>query len=177
MVNSSIQIDKPLRNESGDYYHGYIDKVNAEDALEGLQSQYFTSLDFLSAIPEEKWSYAYAEGKWTIKELLVHIIDAERVFAYRALRVSRNDLTPIPGFDQDIYVPASRANDRTINSIIEEYKTVRQATYSLFDNMRPSDLTNRGTASGQVITPRAIAWIIIGHEKHHLDVIMDRYLD
>ena len=173
--NTLIKILRPAANESAPYYHGYIDQVKYDDAMEGLEVQYFTAIEFFKSIPEEKWDYRYQDGKWTIKEVILHVIDAERIFAYRALRIARNDATPLPGFDQDIYVPESNAENRSANSIIEEYKTVREATHSLFINMSNEAISRIGTASDNPISPRALAWILLGHEQHHISVIKERY--
>ena len=171
-----VTIARPESHESAAYYFRYIDQVSGTDALDRLQSQYFTTLNFLKAIPEDKWSYRYQEDKWSIKEVLGHLMDAERVFAYRALRVGRKDKTPLPGFDQDLYVPSSGHHDRTPLSLIEEYKTVREATYSLFENLPAATLLEIGEASDNPISCRALAWIILGHEIHHIKVLSERYL-
>ena len=170
-IGGPVTIARPDSDESAAYYFRYIDQVSGLDALEGLQSQYFTTLNFLKSIPEDGWNYRYEDGKWSIKEVVGHLMDAERVFAYRALRVGRKDKTPLPGFDQDPYVPNSGHHDRTALSLIEEYKTVREATYSLFENLSEEALLEIGEASGSPISCRALAWIILGHEVHHIKVL------
>ena len=127
-------------------------------------------------MPPDKLTYRYAENKWTIKEILVHIMDDERIYAYRALRIARNDKTPLPGFEQDDYVPFSKANQRSLASILREYKTVRQATVSLFTSFNMEDLLRIGTANDHPVSVRALAWHIAGHELHHLNIIKERYL-
>ena len=120
--------------------------------------------------------FRYAENKWTIKEILVHIMDDERIFMYRALRIARNDKTPLPGFEQDDYVPYSRANERSLANIFREYKTVRNATLSLFNSLSKEDLMRVGTANNHHVNVRALAYHIAGHELHHLNIIKERYL-
>ena len=131
---------------------------------------------FLNAIPKDKLEYRYAEGKWTVKEIIQHIIDTERIFAYRALRVARNDKTALPGFEENDYALTGNANARTLESLLAEYKAVRQATIALFNSFSDDMLKHIGTASNSPISARAIGFIIIGHEAHHCNVIKERYL-
>jgi uncharacterized damage-inducible protein DinB len=133
-------------------------------------------LSLLDETPKEKLEYAYAEGKWTLAEVLLHIIDAERVFQYRALRFARNDKTPLPGFDQDVYVPHSNASKRTIEDIKEEYMAVRQSTILLFNSFDDEALQRLGVSSGSPLSVRATGFIISGHQAHHLKIIRERYL-
>ena len=172
----NLVIGRPGNDEAAPYYYKYIEQVKGEDGLENLQHQYFTTLNFLKAIPQNRWDHRYEAGKWSIKEVIGHMLDAERIFTYRALRIARGDATPMQGFDQDSYVPMSGYSDRTPLSIIEEYKTVRQATYSLFENLDNDAILRSGEASGYQVTCRAMAWIILGHEAHHISIIKDRYL-
>jgi uncharacterized damage-inducible protein DinB len=127
-------------------------------------------------LPEEKLTYRYVEKKWTIKEILVHIMDDERIFAYRALRIARNDKTPLPGFEQEDYVPYSRANERSLASIFKEFKTIRNATLSLFRSLKKDDFLRTGIANNHPVSVRALAYHIAGHELHHINVIKERYL-
>jgi uncharacterized damage-inducible protein DinB len=130
----------------------------------------------LMSLTPEQWMYRYAEGKWTIKEILLHIIDDERIFAYRALRIARGDTTPLPGFDQDPYVVTSRANERSVESLLEEYASVRHATLTLFGNL-PDDVWMRsGVANNHAVTVRALVYHLAGHELHHLNIINEKYL-
>lgn len=163
-------------NEYNAYYKTYIDKSKDLTLKDSLKYNYETVLQFLKDIPEAKLEYRYAEGKWTIKEIILHLIDTERIFAYRALRISRNDLTELAGFDQDAYVPESMANQRSLDSLLEEYTAVRYATISLFDNLSDSKLKTLGTASNSSLSARAAGFIIVGHENHHCEVITNRYL-
>ena len=167
---------RPNANEFNPYYQTYVGKVGEGNILSILEQQEAEMASFYESIPEDRWEYRYAEGKWTPKEVLLHIIDAERVFSYRALRVGRDDTTPMPGFDQDPYVETSAANDRTPASLIAEYRAVRQATLALFKNLPASAWDQLGTASDSPISPLALAYIIAGHEIHHSMITKERYL-
>jgi len=164
-------------SEYNPYYKPYIDAVNKDlGIVEGLKQNLDDVVSFYSNIPKEKHSYAYAEGKWTIKDVLLHIIDTERIFAYRALRIARQDGTPLAGFEQDDYVVHANAEKRTMESMLEEYRTVRQATITLFSSYDTDTLLFIGEASGFPVSVRAIGYIIMGHENHHLKIIKERYL-
>jgi hypothetical protein len=127
-------------------------------------------------VPEEKLSYRYAEGKWTIKEIMAHLIDDERIYAYRALRFARNDQTELPGFDQDDYAIESAANERSLDDLLEEFAAVRRSTIALFNSFDERVWTRSGVASGNVMSVRAAAYHIAGHELRHLNIIKERYL-
>ena len=169
-------ITRPAAEECAPFYQKYIDQVPGEDALALLRETLESTANFLEKIPEEKWDFRYAPGKWSLKESFIHLIDAERVFAYRALRISRNDTTPLAGFDQDTYIPFYQAERRSPDSIIEEYRSVRRATITLFQHLDEEALARTGTASGSAVTVRALAYIIAGHEQHHLRLARERYL-
>ena len=158
------------------FYQTYINKAQDVDLKQSLRENFERVLDFLNTILEDKLEYRYAEGKWTIKEVIQHLIDAERIFAYRALRIARQDQTPLPGFEENDYVPTSFANDRSRAELLADYKAVRQATVSLFDSFRDDMLFQMGTASNSPISVRALGFITIGHENHHCQVIKERYL-
>ena len=162
--------------EYNPYYHTYVKKTNGIDLKEGLNSNMDVIISFFKNIPREKLEYRYATGKWTIKEIIQHVIDTERIFSYRALRIARQDQTALPGFDQDTYVLPSKANQRTLESLLEEYKAVRLATINLFDSLNEECLLSTGTASNSKISVRALGFIIIGHENHHCEIIRERYL-
>lgn len=167
---------RPHTHESGDYYKGYINKVPSEDILQVLKNNLNHSCKLLENLPLEKWDYRYAPGKWSIKELMIHILDAERVFAYRALRIARNDQTGLMGFDQDDYIPFSGATNRSPQSIIEEFKALRLSTIALFENFELEMWGRMGTASDSPVSSLALAFIIAGHELHHFDIIKERYI-
>ncbi len=158
------------------YFQTYIDTLGDVDLTDIHQRQLQNFPEFIVSIPDDKFHYAYDEGKWTIAEALLHIIDAERVFQYRALRFARKDMTPLPGFDQDTYVPNSFGHRRSKESIVEEYKAVRKSTIALFSNFDRQSLKIRGTASGAEVSVAAIGFIISGHQKHHRNIIRERYL-
>ncbi|MDX1684735.1 MAG: DinB family protein [Saprospiraceae bacterium] len=170
-------IPRPKTEEAAAYYFKYIEEVEGNDGMQALQNQYFSALNFFKSIPEKKWSYRYQQDKWSIKQVLLHLIDAERVFAYRALRIGRGDDNPIQGFDHEEYIKTCGADDRSPISLIEEYKTVRLSTYSLFENIPSSALTNFGIANDHSVSCRALAWIIAGHENHHIRILKERYLN
>lgn len=167
---------RPNANEYNPYYETYVGKVGEGNILSVLEQQEAEMVSFYESIPADRWEYRYAEGKWTQKEVLLHIIDAERVFSYRALRVGRADTTPLPGFNQDPYVETSGANDRTPASLIAEYRAVRQATLALFKNLPDSAWAQLGTASDSPVSALALAYIIAGHEIHHSFITKERYL-
>jgi hypothetical protein len=163
-------------NEYDSFYAQYINLAGADEIIAGLTSNLHAINDLLISIPEYKFDYSYAEGKWTIKELIVHLIDSERVFAYRALRFARRDPKELSGFEQDDYVIASQANSRTKADLIEEYVAVRKATLTLYNSMDEGMLKFIGTANNSPMSARALGFIIMGHERHHVNIIKDRYL-
>jgi len=162
--------------EFNPHYKQYIDKVGDVDLLQLLEKQLSNFPNFMASIPEEKFQFAYGPGKWTILESLQHIIDTERIFQYRALRFSRNDKTPLQGFEQDDFVPESMANSKTMEQLIQEYRSVRASTLSLFASYNDEILKRIGTASNSPMSVRAIGFMICGHQRHHRDIIRERYL-
>ncbi len=158
------------------FYNNYLSTLEDAFLLPLLNQQMAGFVEFLSSIPKEKHDFAYAKDKWTIKEVLIHIIDTERIFQYRALRFSRGDTTELPGFDQDIYVPESLAGKRTMESIVKEYTAVRLSTILLFENMEKANLENSGVASGVPWTVGTIGFVICGHQQHHQNILEQRYL-
>jgi hypothetical protein len=162
--------------EYNPYYKTYIDKTTHSNVVKGLIDNLESISQFYGLIPDSKYNYAYAKNKWTINQIMLHIIDTERIFAYRALRIARGDKTPLAGFDQDIYVDSAKVNSRSPQSILEEYNTVRLASVSLFKSFDVSELMQIGEASGSPISVRAIGYIITGHENHHMAIIKERYL-
>lgn len=164
-------------SEYNPFYHNYILALGEDvTILEKLDSGRKELLQVFQDIPEEKMSYAYSKGKWTLAELLLHIMDAERVFQYRALRFARGDDTPLPGFDHDSYVPASNANKRGKQDLLQEYDSIRQSTIHLFRAFSEEMLKSIGVASGSEMSVRALGFIISGHQAHHLKIIKERYL-
>lgn len=170
-------IQKPGEGEYRDYTAAYIALVPDDGmVLQHLEDDFKRIKSLTATLPEEKLMYRYAEGKWTLKEVLVHIMDAERIIAYRGLRLARNDQTNLPGFEQDDYVPYSYANERSINNILEEYELQRTSTIALFSNFKESTFTQMGFANGAAMSVRAALYIIAGHELHHLKIIEEKYL-
>jgi hypothetical protein len=170
-------ISKPAEGEYIPYAINYI-KLLPDDGtvLTRLANNLSEINSQMLSLSEEELMYAYAPGKWNIKEILVHIIDSERIFAYRALRIARNDKTPLPGYEQDDYVPASQASGRDVNDIMEEYAAVRKATLTLFHSFKEQDYLKTGVANNHSVSVRALAYQVAGHELHHLNIIKERYL-
>ena len=177
-------IPKPDKSEYPAYSHIYFDLLNDDDSvLSLLYENAFKLRKFIYSLPEDMLTFRYASGKWTIKEILVHLIDDERIFAYRALRYARNDNTPLHGFDQDNYANYSQANNRSLESIFEEYQSVRNSTILLFQYLPEEALLRRGAGLDEhnnIInerTVRALAYHIAGHELRHIKIIKERYLN
>jgi len=172
-MNTTLK--RPEPKEYIDYYKKYIEQVDGDNYLSALKMLQPKTVAFLNSLDAAKWNYRYATGKWSIKEAMLHVIDTERIMTYRALRIARNDKTPLPGYEQDDYIPYTDAENRSPASIIEEYKAVRGATISMFSNFNDEMLSRVGTASGNPFTPRALGYIIAGHELHHMQIIRQRY--
>ena len=172
-------IPKPKAEEYPAYSHIYMDLM-ADDGrvLEHMWANFLTIKALVSQLTDEQLLYRYAEGKWTIKEILVHLIDDERIYTYRALRFARNDQTDLPGFDQDLYARYSSANERNLASILQEYEAVRKATIQLYEHLPEEALMRGGTADGQgnYRTVRALIYHLAGHELRHLNIIKEKYL-
>ncbi len=170
-------IQKPNDGEFPPYAIMYI-KLLPDDGLllHHFAENFRETKDIIIRLPEEKLLHRYAEGKWTIKETLVHIIDDERIYAYRAMCFARNEKTALPGFEQDDYARYSGANERDINNIMEEYEAVRHATITLFNGISDEALLRKGTANDAQATVRALAYHIAGHELHHINIIKEKYL-
>lgn len=163
-------------NEYADFYKSYIHVLENVELQEELEISLHKFIKFVQNIPMDKFDYRYADGKWTIKEIIQHLIDSERVFSYRALRISRNDTTPLPGFDENSFVENTNANQRSLQGLLTEMAVVRQATVSLFNSFSVEQLERIGTASNHQISVRAIGFIIIGHQEHHQKIFQERYL-
>ena len=167
---------RPKPEETLPYYHRYIARVQDGNMVDILKTNHEATQTFIQNIPTEKASYRYAKGKWNVKEVLLHLVDTERIMCYRALRFARNDKTALQGFDQDDFVPESNANNKSIESMIEEYKAVRASTISLFSALDNAILERVGTASNAPMSVAAIGFITCGHQRHHRDIIRERYL-
>lgn len=165
------------KNEYASFYGGYIDLVKSDvTVVEALNQSFSLVLEYFENLSEENANFRYAQDKWSLKEMLLHCIDTERIMVYRALRFSRNDTTELPGFDQDIYVLESEASKKNIAQLIEEYKSVRNATLSLFKGFSTEQLKRSGIANGKRMSVRALGFVISGHELHHLNICKERYI-
>lgn len=171
-----MAIPRPDTDEYAPYYGTYISEVTGSDALPTLIGQRSSTASFLAGIPETKAGYRYAPGKWTLREVIGHLSDSERIFAYRLLRFARGDETPLASFDENAYVPAGEFERRSLADVAREFAAVRDATLALVSGLDEVRLARRGLASGKAMSARAIAWVIAGHETHHLRVIREKYL-
>lgn len=158
------------------YFNNYINLVTEENVIKSLKYSYKEVKNLMKSLNEEQGNFSYAKNKWTIKELLVHVMDTERIFCERALRFARKDKTELPGFDHDVFVLNSNANQRTLKDILKEYKTIRKSTLALFKNFTPEMLEQGGVANGNKLTVHTIGFVISGHELHHLNVLKAKYL-
>lgn len=163
-------------NEYSSFQATYIAAISNVELLEELEIALHDFIRFIQNLPMDKFDYRYAEGKWTIKDIIQHIIDTERIFSYRALRISRGDTTPLPGFDENDYAKATNANQRSIQDLLTELSAVRHATLLLFKSFDQEQLLKIGISSGSEVSVRAIGFIIIGHQRHHQKVFEERYL-
>src|SRR5262245_2627007 len=172
---ATIAIGRPGADEYAPYYGGYIEQVTGDDVLPALATQLDRMEPLLHGITEERGLHRYAPGKWSVKEVLNHLSDSERVFAYRALRFARADATPLPSFDENAWVPASGSDRRPIVEVVDELRAVRAASRALFESLDAEAILRRGEASGKPISVRALAWIITGHTLHHATILRERY--
>jgi hypothetical protein len=168
-------MNRPDKTEYAPYYERYVSLVTG-DVADVLGSQTTRLQDMITGMPEEKGEFRYADGKWSVKELLSHLIDGERMFAYRVLRISRGDETPIEGFEQDGYIENAHSNQRSFAEILEEFSLLRRANMILFKNLTDEDWSRLGTASDAKVSVRALAYIMAGHIEHHLGILKERYL-
>lgn len=174
MTTNQLVATRPQSNEYAPYYDKYVSLVPEGDILITLVKQLPATLALL-ARPEPDGDFRYVPGKWSAKESLGHVIDAERVFSYRALRISRNDKTPLAGFEQDDYVKYGPFDHCTLASVVDEFKSVRKASVALFRALDDAAWTRRGTASNNEVTVRALAYMIAGHELHHRRIFQEKY--
>lgn len=159
-----------------EFFHTYIKHVSENDLAKAFQTHQVEFISFLNGIPAENWDYRYAEGKWSIAEVVQHVIDAERIFCYRALCIARKDKTSFPGFEEDEYAKASKADRRTKSDLIDELAVVQKSSARLFASFDEEMLEESGTSNGRSIYVRAIGNIIIGHTLHHKKMLSERYL-
>ena len=172
-----LSVGRPEKSEYAFYYETYISLVEGNDVIANLEAQILETSALLEGVSEIAGTFRYAEGKWSVKELIGHIIDTERVMAYRALRIARNDQTPIEGFEQEPYIENSNFDARNMNSLIEEFAALRRSNIIMFSNFAETAWTRMGTASENPVSARALAYIIAGHELHHIKILRERYLN
>ncbi|WP_149275909.1 DinB family protein [Pareuzebyella sediminis] len=158
------------------FYKRYIDVLGDVSLLDMMTRQLSNFPEFITSIPDSKWTYRYAPDKWTVAQVLLHVVDSERIFQHRAFRFSRRDQTALPGFDQDSYAPNSGAENRSKASVIEEYEIVRKSSLSIFGPLDKSDLEVTGIASEMEWSVGALGFVICGHQKYHRNMLRDRYL-
>lgn len=170
-----IRIPRPEPTEYATAFARYVDRVKGDDALEALATQIEGTLALLRAVPESRAGDRYAPGKWSIKELVTHMTDAERVFSYRALHFARQDGAALPGFDENEWALKYRSDARPLAERIDELRAVRASTLALFQSLEPDELARAGVANGNPMTVRGAAWTIAGHELHHVYVLRERY--
>lgn len=169
-----MTISKPAAGEFATFYSGYIDKVPDDGPVAALEAQR-TAIAALAALPEEKAAFRYAEGKWSVKEVLGHVADAERVFGYRLLRVARADTTPLSGFDENLWAASAPHHSRPVADIVGELLAVREATLALIGSLDEASLDRTVVANGKPVSARALCWVLAGHAQHHLRILGERY--
>jgi hypothetical protein len=174
--NLSFEGLRSLTGPFDEHFYNYIKLVGEGNIRDLLEEQAQKTIEFFTSIGREKWLYKYAEGKWTLKEVLQHITDAERVFAYRALAFARKDSNSLPSFDENSYAANSNANSREWADLIEEFAAVRKSTILLFNSFSDETLRNTGIASGKEISVLALGYISVGHLSHHVNIISEKYL-
>ena len=169
-------MSRPQPAEYDPYYQKYVGLVPEDEIVPALDGQTDELDKLFDGVPEEKGTFAYADGKWTLKEVLSHLIDGERMFAYRVFRIARGDKTPIEGFEQDGYIENSHANRRTFSELLNEFRLLREANVLFFKNLETGDWVRTGTANNVEVSVRSLAWIMVGHIRHHTAILRERYL-
>lgn len=168
-------MNRPQANEHAPYYKTYMDTVS-DNVIAELEHQVNSFPSFLKGLTQDKATYAYSEGKWTILELVGHVIDTERIMAYRALRIARADLTPLPGFEENDYVANAHFAERNMDSLAEEFAILRKANMYLIQSFNDEEINRIGTSNGSPMSVRALIYILAGHVNHHRKIIEERYL-
>ncbi len=167
---------RPAKTDYAEYYQKYIDLIEGDDIISILSSLNKESSDVLNSFSQSKGNYTYAQGKWTVKEVVGHMMDTDRIFAYRALAIARGEKQPLPSFDQDEYVRNGKFNLRELSDLTYEYRLLRESNILLFKGFDQSVYSNRGIAAGNEVTVLALMWMIAGHQKHHLKILSEKYL-
>jgi hypothetical protein len=170
-----LSLPRPAADESAPFYHGYIEKVPGEQVGEYLAAQPGEVERLLAPLDDAAARFRYAPDKWSVKEVLGHLCDSERIFAYRLLRIGRADATPLPGFEENAYVPPADFDARPLAELLREFQAIRASTLTLAEGLPSAAWERRGQASGKSISTRALAYIMVGHVTHHLGVLRDRY--
>jgi len=173
---AKLTIARPAPGEYAPFHATYVAMVPEGDVLVTLRKQHGETLRLLSRLGEKKSRHRYAPGKWSIREVIGHLIDAERVFTYRALTFARADRSPLPGFDENMWAGASNADSRTLKSLLDELRAVRSATLALFAGFNEEQLSRTGIASGHPVSVRGLVYVTTGHERHHAKILRERYL-
>jgi hypothetical protein len=171
-----LNVSELNSSEYHPYYEPYIKVLGNANLIDALETGLNTITGFIKNIPEDKMAYAYADGKWSVAEVLVHLMDTERIFQYRALRFARNDKTELKGFEQDDYIPESEANGRDKEELLREFLAIRNSSIALFKSFREEKLKRSGKANGATMSVRALGCIICGHQAHHFNILKERYL-
>ncbi len=167
--------NRPEADEYSEFYQGYIEQVTGPNVLQTLIKQGQETYALIQQLTPEEAAHRYAEGKWSVKEVIGHLIDTERIMAYRALCISRGETASLPGYDQDEYVEQAHFDERNPQNLSTEYDALRNANISLFNSFNEEQVLRKGTANDTTVSVRAIAYIIAGHERHHLDILEERY--
>ena len=167
---------RPDLSRVPEFFHGYINKAKGDDVMTALHNSTSDLFSLLNSIPKEKHDYRYADNKWTIKEVVQHMLDGERVFSYRALRFARKDETPLPGFDENLFAQTAKADKRNWNDMIDEFTSLRKANEAMFASFDNEQLESSGVASERSIYVLGIGFIVAGHVNHHCQIIKERYL-
>jgi len=167
--------ERPAESEFAPYYVRYVALVPETDIIAVLEEQAEELRRLAISVPAERETHRYAEGKWSIREVFGHLVDAERVFGYRAFCFSRGEQAALPSFDENQYVAVSRSDATPLRELVDELALVRRSSLVVFRRLEPSEWTQSGTASGKAVTVRALAWILAGHARHHLTILRERY--
>ena len=176
MTTLAASIHRPEPSEYDPYYERYISLVKTDDIVTTLQKHAQETRDLLATVSAEKAEFRYAPGKWSVKEVLGHVNDTERIMSYRVLRIARGDQTPMEGFEQDDYIAGGKFGCRTIEDLLQEFMTIRNATIQLIRHLDAESSERHGTANHKPISARAIVYVIAGHELHHRKILQEKYL-
>jgi DinB superfamily len=170
-----MKIDRPGENEYAPFYAGYVARVPETEILDDLREQPKELSRLAGSVSKEKEQFRYGEEKWSVREIYGHLVDAERFFGHRAFCVSRGDATPLPGFDEKLYVSSSGHDSRPLADLVKDFSLLREANVRLFESLEPAAFSREGVANGAKITVRALAYVMAGHVRHHLAVLNERY--